>query len=79
MRTWFPIGNCCSVCCWPAGLSRWHHAGTQPSQTSKLGVEVAEGPADLDECELDRRCLPVIVVAGGPGLPHNQGKHVAAK
>ena len=29
--------------------------------------------------DLTARCRPVIVVAGGLGLPHNHGKHFAAK
>ena len=53
--------------------------GNRAADDRKLAFEAAEDLADLDEYGLDRRCRPVIVVAGGLGLPHNHGKHFAAK
>ena len=53
--------------------------GNGAADDRKLAFEAAEDLADLDEYRLDRRRRPVILVAGGLGLPHNHGKHFAAK
>lgn len=53
--------------------------GNGATDDRKLAFEAAEDLADLDEHRPDHRCRPVIIVVGGLGLPHNHGKHVAAK
>ncbi len=53
--------------------------GNGAADYRKLPLEAAEYLTDLDECRLDRRCGSVVTVAGGMGLPHNHGKHFAAK
>ena len=53
--------------------------GNGAADDRKLAFEAAEDLADLDEYRLDRGGRPVVVVAGGLGLPHNHGRHFAAK